>query len=269
MKVTETTEDSEKKSAKSRPKAGKDDVAHTIARAGLSMIPVVGGAAKELFTAIVTPPLVKRRDEWIESIGRKLNELEERVQGFRIENLSQNEVFITTVTYATTIAVRSHQEEKIEALRNAVLNSALPSAPNEDLQYMFLDFVDILLPWHMKFLKFLDDTHSWMKEHNINEKTLPTNVLNTVKPIEDSTCFEFIECVLDVVFPELSSAWYFAVHIVRDLLSHGLIMEARPLIKADFVYRPLPPRSWTTTFGKQFMLFISSPLEKPVQSGRT
>ena len=43
------------------------------------MIPVVGGAAKEIFNAIVVPPLAKRQAEWLESMTTKLGELEQQI----------------------------------------------------------------------------------------------------------------------------------------------------------------------------------------------
>ena len=114
------------------------DTLHTLTRAGLSAIPSLGGPAVEIFNAIFTPPLNKRKDEWIQSIVKSLIELEGKVDGLTLENLSKNEVFITTVTQATYTAIRNHHEEKLTALRNAVINSALPNPPNEDLQLMFI-----------------------------------------------------------------------------------------------------------------------------------
>jgi hypothetical protein len=46
-----------------KPKASMGDIAHTSTKAGLSAIPLVGGPAAEIFAAIITPPLTKRRDE--------------------------------------------------------------------------------------------------------------------------------------------------------------------------------------------------------------
>ena len=48
------------------------------------------------------------------------------------------------MTYATQIAIRNHQRKKLEALRNAVLNSALVNASEEDIQLMFLNFIEYL-----------------------------------------------------------------------------------------------------------------------------
>jgi hypothetical protein len=60
------------------------DVAHTIVKAGLSAIPVIGGPAADLFSALIIPPLTKRRDEWIQSIVAGLQNLEEKVTLHRI-----------------------------------------------------------------------------------------------------------------------------------------------------------------------------------------
>ena len=46
------------------PKSTKTDHLHTMVRAGLGMLPVVGNPAAELFNSIITPPIEKRRDEW-------------------------------------------------------------------------------------------------------------------------------------------------------------------------------------------------------------
>jgi hypothetical protein len=112
-------------------------VLHTLAKAGLSAIPIVGGPAAELFTYLVVPPLTKRRDEWLRLIADGLMALEEKVENFSIESLSQNEDFVTMLLEASYLAVRSHQKEKIESLRNAVLNAAL-EPPEEHAQAILL-----------------------------------------------------------------------------------------------------------------------------------
>lgn len=63
------------------------DVAHTIMKVGISAIPFIGGPANELFSAIITPPLSKRRDAWINSIATGLRELEVKIDGFSLEGL--------------------------------------------------------------------------------------------------------------------------------------------------------------------------------------
>jgi hypothetical protein len=51
------------------PSSTVGDAAHMMARAGLSAIPMIGGAGVELFSYLIVPPLTKRRDEWVQSIA--------------------------------------------------------------------------------------------------------------------------------------------------------------------------------------------------------
>jgi hypothetical protein len=68
------------------PKAGIGDAAHAIARAGLGTIPLAGAAATELLNAIITPPLERRRNEWMKEVGEALRSLEEQ-NGINLEEL--------------------------------------------------------------------------------------------------------------------------------------------------------------------------------------
>ena len=86
-----------------KPKAGIAGAGHLAVRVALSTVPVIGGAAKELFNTVIAPPLAKRQAEWMESIAQRLTELEKQVEGFKIENLLDNENFISTVFFATNI----------------------------------------------------------------------------------------------------------------------------------------------------------------------
>ena len=93
----------------------------------------------------------------MEAIAERLSQLEEEVEGFSLESLEKDEEFITGVTAATLIALRNHDEEKLAALRNAVVNVALRSEPNVELQSIFLGLVDYLTPAHLRLLSFFGD----------------------------------------------------------------------------------------------------------------
>ena len=157
---------------------------------------------KELFSAIVAPPLAKRQGEWVESIAEGLVELHNKVDSFDIDTLSENESFITTVTYATIIALRNHKEMKREALRNAVLNSALGNSPDDDIQLMFLNFVDAFTPWHLRILMYYNDPKEWGKRNNI---TFPNWSSGSSAH------------ALEHTFPELKSRREFYDQIAKDL----------------------------------------------------
>ncbi|NMW23312.1 hypothetical protein HFP05_02535 [Rhodanobacter denitrificans] len=133
------------------PKSSKGDVAHAVVKAGLSAIPLVGGPAVELFQMLIQPPLERRRHEWMGIVGEKLQELEDR--GVDISKLQDNEEFITAAMHASQLAMRTHQKEKREALRNALMNIAVGHSPDEALQHMFFDWIDTMSSLHIQILK--------------------------------------------------------------------------------------------------------------------
>jgi hypothetical protein len=134
------------------PKPTTGDVAHALTKAGLSMIPVVGGPAVELFQHLVQPPLERRRNEWMEQVGEKLLALEQN--GLNLGELQSNEQFITAIMQASTAALRTHKAEKLDALRNAVINIATGHGPEETIQHLLLAFVDEFSEMHLRVLAF-------------------------------------------------------------------------------------------------------------------
>ena len=228
-----------------KPKRGSKDLVHTATKIGLSMIPVVGGVAKELFNNIITPPLAKRRDKWIESIVEKLRELEEQFGDFNIDDLSKNESFISTVTYATMIAIRNHQEEKLEALSNAVMNSIISQSIEEDLQHMFLNFIDELTPWHLRILKYFENPKVWLQNNKIQ---LPNFISGSQRHI------------FNLAFPNLKIQKDFADQLIRDLYSKGLSQDLTSMNVG--VSGGVMVSSHITSLGRQFLGYITTPIEK-------
>ncbi|MFA5232524.1 MAG: hypothetical protein WC410_02565 [Candidatus Paceibacterota bacterium] len=228
---------------KKTPKSTGGDTAHMLVRAGLSAIPVVGGPATEIFSAIVNPPLSKRRDKWIESIVDELVKLQEKVEGFSIDSLSQNDVFITTVTHATQIAIRTHQKEKLEVLKNIVLNVASGNSPDEDLQLMFLDYVDTLTSWHLRFLQLFQDPRVYIIKETGSYSEMTMGGV--------SSLFRF-------VFPEIANNRIFYEQIMRDLYNKGLINTDHSVLHTTMTGRGIVEKR-TTEIGDQFLNFIKNP----------
>jgi hypothetical protein len=223
-----------------RPKETALDVAHTVVKAALGSVPVVGSAASELFAAVVTPPIARRRDEWVENIALGLERLRAG-EGLNYDELSRNDVFISTVLHATQAALRSHQQEKLDALRNAVLNSARSGAPDDDLQLTFLNLVDTFTPWHLRILAFLHDPRAWLDSRTVSYRHLMMGDVSTV---------------LEMAFPELVSRRDFYDQVAKDLHVRGLLSteSLRVTMTADGMVS-----SRTTEMGKTFLKFISEP----------
>lgn len=223
-----------------RSKISAGDVVHSLVKGAISAIPIAGGLGAELFNLIIAPPLAKRRDEWLDSIACRLEELEKRIEGFKIESLSQNESFISTVMQATQVAMRNHQEEKLEALRNAVVNSALPSEPDDNLIMIFINYIDTMTDWHIKILCFFNDPIGWYKENNVN-----INEIVLSSPAQ----------ALEVAFNELKGKREFYSLIVKELFNKGL-MNTESLMVTMTPTGATSPR--TTSLGKAFIEFISA-----------
>src|SRR5690606_14401591 len=88
-----------------QPSPNRGDVAHFLTRLGISLVPGVGGAGVELFNALITPPVVIRRNEWL---SKFLEELNKRVSN--LEDVVENPQFVTAFLQALPMAVRTHQQ---------------------------------------------------------------------------------------------------------------------------------------------------------------
>ena len=180
------------------PVKSKGDAAHALVKAGLSAIPVVGGPAVELFQYVVQPPLEKRREAWMAEVGEKLKELEE--QGLKLEELQANEQFVSAVMHASQVALRTHQAEKLNALRNAIVHVAKGQAPDEAVQHLFFGFVDSLTELHLRILKVFQSP-----------------------PTPPNMSMGGLSHVLEFNIPELRGRRDIYDQFWRDLYSRGLI----------------------------------------------
>lgn len=214
------------------PKPSKGDAAHALIKAGLSAIPIVGSPAAELFQHVIQPPLEKRRGEWMEQVGKKLQELEEN--GLNLEDLQQNEEFVSAVMHASQIALRTHQKAKRDALRNAVLNIATGQAPVEALQNVFLNLVDSFTELHLQILK----------------------VFQSPPPPPNMT-MGGLSRVLEFNIPELRGNRELYDQLWKDLYTRGLV-------NTDGLHVTMSGRGLsekrTTGIGDAFLKFIEEPV---------
>ncbi|MCE2530333.1 MAG: hypothetical protein J4G11_10795 [Acidimicrobiia bacterium] len=91
------------------------------------------------------------------SLARSLARLEDRIEGFQVGDLVDHPAFTSAVLKASVMAFWNHNEEKLEALRNAVLNVAVTSTPEEDEAELFISLIDSVTGWHLRILAFLAD----------------------------------------------------------------------------------------------------------------
>jgi len=205
------------------------------------MVPVGGSALTVLLETIFAPPLERRREKWFGMLAEAVAELQRTVQGISPEALAANEMFVTAAAQATQVALRTHQEEKLQALKRAVICAASADAPAEDQQLMFLRFIDELTPWHLRLLAFFNSPEQWLKDRG-QVASWSLGAPSTV---------------LEHCFPDLNGQSGFYVQLVRDLQSRGLIHQGEFLNTTMTGRGMLEAR--TTPFGRAFLVYISEP----------
>jgi len=222
------------------PKPGPGDHARALARAGLSAIPVAGGAAVELFNKLITPPLERRRDQWRHDVGEAIARLEAD-KGVKIDDLQNDESFIDTVMHASLIAMRNSQEEKRKALLNAIRNCALPNPPDASIREIFLELIDTLTVWHLRILGLFQDPPSWLQSNNRDLGSLTTGGLSNV---------------LEAAFPEMQGRRQLYDKLWQDL-------HTRRLVTTDQLHSTISRSGLmakrTTELADRFLEFIGEP----------
>ena len=218
------------------------DVAREVARAVVSLVPVVGGPLQVVFENLFVSPTERRKDAWFQQLADVLKEVESQVAELTPEKLGQSEAFVTVAMHATQIALRNHQKAKLDALRNAVLNAALPNPPQEDEQMIFLRLIDQLTPWHLRVLSVLDEPIRWMERHGVSNPGLGMGGPSMV---------------LERCIPEFRGQRDTYDQIVRDLQSEGLLAQGQFLHMTMTAVGMVQSR--TTDRGKRFIRFITSP----------
>ncbi len=137
------------------PKPTGQDLLYGTVKGVISGFPLTGPASAEIMAIVFAPPIERRREAWFSLLAVTVSELHSRVAELTPERLSRDEAFVTVAFQAAQIAIRTHHKEKWEALRNAVRNTALPEAPEETMQQIFLNLIDVLTPLHLKALAFV------------------------------------------------------------------------------------------------------------------
>ncbi len=171
---------------------------------------------------LIISPATKRRDTWIDEYLSKAYQLiTEKVAFSVVENLPNNELFITVVLQATSIALRNHQKEKLEALRNAIINSVLPNAPDESLQLMFLNFIDSFTPCHLIMMDFIDNPREWCRKNNIRI----SEIMNRFK-YNDIGQYRNHSNFLEEIFTGIKNNSYIYEQALEDITAKGLLISS-------------------------------------------
>ncbi len=225
-------------------KPTEGDVAHDAARITLAAFPGFGGFAAELYSMVLKKPIQKRLEKWMGAVSEGLKELENKVESFSISKLQEDEEFISILMTASQIAQRNHQKEKLTALKNIVLNTALKTDIEEDLKFSFLTMVDNITATEIKIIHFLNNPDKWFKKisgsitSNYNEREI---------------------MVIELEFPDYIKNQRKYKHFAKKLHSMGLLDIDNLKIRYSDNGEPIKE---TTELGDTFLKFITDPIEK-------
>lgn len=143
---------------------------------------------------------------------------------------------------ASQAAIRNHSEEKLQALRNAVLNTAMPNSPDESMQQMFVQLVDTFTEWHIRILKLFQDPRGWFETNN--------------REPPDFAITSSIGQLLTSAYPELKDRRELYDLIFGELESKGLYSGGGPhaMMSASGAFAKR-----TSELGDRFIQFITEP----------
>ncbi|GLB49390.1 hypothetical protein [Neptunitalea lumnitzerae] len=176
------------------PKESLTDKAHSIVKGAFGAIPFAGGVASETFGLILSQPITKRREEWMQAVVDKLNHLEQKSESFTIENLKKNDEFVTFLIEASQIAFKTHQTKKLYYLQNAIGNY-FNNQLEFDKKHSFLRIIDELTPTHFIILSYLSGNEEYIIENINGYESLLKHYLENNPQIEK---YYFRKCIRDL-----------------------------------------------------------------------
>lgn len=221
------------------PEEASGRFGYSVAKVALAGIPFVGDALQEILERAIGDPLKKRQEDWFREVGRGLLELQERLEGFDPRSLGDDPAFVGIVYEATDQAMRAQDEERLQALRNVVLNTAAGIAIDDVLRGRFMGYVGRFSTAHVHVLKAMDSPTS-SPAMVAQAKGM---MMGSFWPVLLAGLPEFVqrEDLLEVIVAELE-AERLIEKSSKVMMSGGSIMAQK-----------------STALGRAFLQFISSP----------
>ena len=232
------------------PTSTKREVGGVVLQLLASCLPVGSGAAGVLLSALL-PELSNDRIAWLEYLGASLLGHEERLeahegrlQALDLDEMVQRPEFRAAVLRTTDIALRDPLRKKWEILCNAIHDIASGLEPDDNLQSIFLGYIEDLTVMHLLFLDCIAGPLAWAKRRNYPVHVGPQEV-------DARAVFEG-ECRTMLQPPGLHAV------LLQDLYSRGLAANE---VNPDSFLSPPPElhRPHITDLGRLFLAFIGSP----------
>ncbi|TDW22122.1 hypothetical protein [Kribbella kalugense] len=186
------------------PEKTKTEKFDELVKAGAESLPL-GGLLGYGFAKAVQRGYARRLDRWFEEVAASITWLEAQYG-----DLDGNEVLIDAVVNATRAAQATHQQGKLEALRNAIRNSVAPDAPEVEEQARFIRIVEELSTSHLQLLDYYRDPARTFKGRGV-----PI-------PDDDGESYPMLRFI-ELALPEYENYTQQLQLLVDDLLAAGLL----------------------------------------------
>lgn len=186
----------------------------------------------------IVDALAARRSERIDELDARLKLLEQKLS-LKVDTLKGNEQLVDIASQAIALSIKTSSMEKIRALQNAVLNTAIGFTTDATTAQIFLHLIDTFTPLHIKILHFFQGPSSWFERNN---NSLPTTM---VGPLSSGLFLAFPELrenkdIVNLIWSDLGRA---GLHNSSEL---GVMMSGNSLLAKR-----------TTTLGDNFLDFIA------------
>lgn len=255
-------------------------------KALIGLVPTIGGGVAEFYSTYITDPFEIRLNDFLEKLISELQSLQAQVNSFSIQSLQENHSFSTVLSQALEIVRRNNQEEKLEALRNLILNSVLQDSIEDDIKLLFLDWINELKVSHLHLLYLLYEPSEYTEKESFLKKIEGNKPLYScfIKQLvaRDLISFEsFYKHANTIVEEESISRFPLPAPLPCTTISSGGVPITRyskyseekrmnlKIREIDQTSRNIDriiqfvktnkTESYTTEFGKLFIQFIKSP----------
>lgn len=202
----------------------------------IESVPVFGPATSVIMSRFWVPNGSRRLEEWLKDFA---DDFDRHCKNCSVENLINDEAFISASIQVARMVVGTHQEEKRKYLRNALLNIAIGNARNETKQQIFLNAIEAFAPAHVKTLNLI-----W-------RSTSPN--WDTLRIPRDQRTYG---TAIGIVSPELQGQPALIDAVLAELRNRGFTT-------LSVANTPFPQGGLLTNLTAEFLTFVLSPDELP------
>lgn len=178
----------------------------------------------------------------MEEVSHAVNWLMEN-RGLTEAELIDNQAFTDTVIQATRVAASSASNEKLERLRNAIINSATKDVPVDGLRNHFMRLVEVLSVCDIQVLNFLYDIRDRHKQYGIG---MPVGYRDKA----------VTKVILENV-PSLANNGFLLSMTIRHLQDESLVSN---ISNYNTIVKPYH-RGLCSAYGQAFIQFVTIPQE--------